>query len=103
MLHITLENTEGKIVRLGNSLTWEYAVKEDGVHFYHRGEDVSSSLKEANDPSLVLKPGDKIFFSSDGVYSKYGIDIPPKDPFRRVFWEGCLPKKPCFTLSPKRR
>ena len=95
MLHVTLEDTKGKVDRLGNSLTWEYAVKEDGVHFYHRGEDVTSSLRKngANDPSLVLKPGDKIFFSSDGMYLKYGIDTPPKDPFRRVFWEEGLPSQ----------
>ena len=104
MLHVTLENTKGKIARLGISLTWEYAVKEDGVHFFYKGEDVTSSLKKngANDPNLVLKPGDQIFFDACGKASKYGIDTPPKDPFRRVFWEaGLTSKKELFHIVSK--
>lgn len=95
MLHVTLKDTKGKIVRLGNSLTWQYSVDEDGVHFYHKGKGVTSLLRKngANDPNLVLKPGDHIYFDADGQWSKYGIDKPPKDSFRRVFWEEGFPSK----------
>ncbi len=107
MLHITLENTEGKIVRLGNSLTWQYSVGEDGVHFYHKGKDVTTSLKDngANDPNLALKPGDHIYFDADGQWSKYGIDKPQKTRLgessgRRDFPP---PKKICSMWSVERR
>lgn len=95
MLHVMLKDTK-EVVRLGNSLTWGYSIDESGgVHFYHKGADVTSALKNngANNPNLVLKPGDNIYFDADGKESKYGIDTPPKDPFRRVFWEAGLPSK----------
>lgn len=83
------------ISRVGNSLTWRYHVKEDGTVEFFRFDSHDYAIVEGTGPSV--KPGDYIWFKANGSDTTWGYIIPPKNAFRRVFWEhGYVSKKELF-------
>jgi hypothetical protein len=97
----TMEPAKLKLAKLGNSLTWFYAIEEDKkVSFYRLDRegnfhDETEVYSECGCTDEIYA-GDYIWFKSDGMYSTWGKMIPPKNPARRALWERfCFIPKPC--------
>lgn len=98
----TFRMEELSVAPVGNSLTWRYFIDDSGRATFFRIDSKGYAVIEGTGPSVA--PGNYIWFESDSYNTTWGFMTPPKNVFRRVFWErGYSSRKELFhfNCSPK--